>query len=262
MKTPKQNQSIPQQTYQREILEELGSKLRYLREQRQLSLTQIAYETRIAERTLKAIEEANLALLPEPVYIQCFVKRYAEVLGLEGSEFASPFPTYTPTRPLKASWVRLPTAQLRPVHLYLLYVVLIFCSVNGLSYMMNRSIKQARSHSYVEPPTVTVERTVYQSAQQPAVAPQRAQGSEDRVRVSLTFNAASWVRVEADGKTAFEGTLPEGTQKTWEAKQQLMIRAGNAGGVLVTLGNGQTRTLGEPGEVEEVTFRADRRSQM
>lgn len=249
-----------EQTQQQEILEELGSKLRYFREQQDLSLAQVSDQTRIAERSLKAIEEGNLASLPEPVYVQCLIKRYAEVLGLDGSEFAQMLPTPSPTRPLKASWVSLPNAQLRPIHLYLMYIVLIFFSVNGLSYMMNRSLKQAGIQSYLESPAATLEKKVTQVATAPAKP--NSPLADDKVRVSLTFNAESWVLVEADGKTAFEGILPEGTQKTWEAKQQLMIRAGNAGGVLITLGDGKTRKLGEPGKVEEVTFRAGQRSRM
>ncbi|MEB3338604.1 MAG: DUF4115 domain-containing protein, partial [Leptolyngbyaceae bacterium] len=77
---------------------------------------------------------------------------------------------------------------------------------------------------------------------------------EQSVRVSVIFKAQSWLRVVADGKTEFEGVLPEGTQRTWAAKQQLTLRAGNAGGVLVAVNNGQAKQLGNPGSVEEVTF--------
>jgi hypothetical protein len=57
-----------------------------------------------------------------------------------------------------------------------------------------------------------------------------------------------------DGKLAFEGILPQGTQKTWEGQEEVTIRAGNAGGVVVTFNNGQKKILGKPGEVEEVTY--------
>jgi cytoskeletal protein RodZ len=64
----------------------------------------------------------------------------------------------------------------------------------------------------------------------------------------------SWVRVVADGKTEFEGMLPEGTQRIWAADKEVTVRAGNAGGVLVSLNEGQAKPMGEPGTVEEVTF--------
>lgn len=84
--------------------------------------------------------------------------------------------------------------------------------------------------------------------QSTAPAPQKS------VRVGLTMTSQSWVRVVVDGKTEFEGVLAEGTQRDWEANKQLVLRAGNAGGVMVSFNNGAAKRLGEPGSVEEVTF--------
>jgi hypothetical protein len=68
------------------------------------------------------------------------------------------------------------------------------------------------------------------------------------------MTSQSWVRVVVDGKIEFEGVLSEGTAREWEASKQLILRAGNAGGVMVSLNNGVAKRLGEPGAVEEVTF--------
>jgi hypothetical protein len=75
----------------------------------------------------------------------------------------------------------------------------------------------------------------------------------------VTLKAESWVRVVADGKKQFEGLLPQGTQRTWVAKEQLTVRVGNAGGVLVNFNQEQAKLLGQPGQVQEVTFAADSR---
>jgi hypothetical protein len=80
------------------------------------------------------------------------------------------------------------------------------------------------------------------------------------VRVDLTLKAESWIEVVADGQPQFEGVLPEGTKRTWEAKQELFVRAGNAGGVLVAVNNGQAKQMGEPGKVEVVTVKANPQS--
>ncbi|WP_371357292.1 DUF4115 domain-containing protein [Hydrocoleum sp. CS-953] len=64
----------------------------------------------------------------------------------------------------------------------------------------------------------------------------------------------SWVSIEIDGKIAFEGTLTQGTQKTWSAQKQLVFFAGNAGGILIPINKGQNMQLGKPGEVKEVVF--------
>lgn len=67
----------------------------------------------------------------------------------------------------------------------------------------------------------------------------------------------SWVVIEVDGKTAFEGTLEGGTQRSWKAKDKVVVFTGNAGGVLVTVNNGEAKSLGEPGQVQEVVFKAE-----
>ena len=65
------------------------------------------------------------------------------------------------------------------------------------------------------------------------------------------------MRVIADGKKQFEGLLPQGTQRTWVAKEELKVRVGNAGGVLITVNQEQAKLLGQLGEVQERTFAAD-----
>ena len=78
------------------------------------------------------------------------------------------------------------------------------------------------------------------------------------VEVGITVKDESWVLIEVDGQTEFEGTLSGGTQKSWKAKQELVVVAGNAGGVMITVNDGEAQRLGEPGMVEEVVFKADK----
>jgi hypothetical protein len=60
--------------------------------------------------------------------------------------------------------------------------------------------------------------------------------------------------VSADGKTEFEGVLDEGAKQTWTAKEKLSIRAGNAGAVLTSFNGQEPKSIGNAGEVKEVTF--------
>lgn len=258
MRKNKHNSFYLNQQRRIEMLEEMGSHLRQLREQKSLSLEHMAKMTGIKLRQLRAIEEGKLDRLPEPVYIKYFIQRYADALGLDGQEFASSFPTDVVLGQMFPSWIRLPNPQLRPIHLYLLYVFLIFVSVNSLSYYMRRLARDVPT-----PPPVAVQLTeaaVVNPLPQQSVSASLADRDTERVKVSLKIDADSWVRIEADGKTEFEGILQKGTQQTWEAKQELIIRAGNAGGVLITLDDGKTKKLGEPGAVEEVTFKVNPKS--
>ncbi len=75
-------------------VEQLKEIAEYLYQQRQhqgISLEKIAKQTYIPQRILQALESAQLDILPEPVYIKGFIRRYADVLGLDGMMIADAF---------------------------------------------------------------------------------------------------------------------------------------------------------------------------
>lgn len=248
-------QTKPQQE-QAETLRELGSRLRQVRLEQAMSIEEIATCTRIQPRLLKAIEEGNLELLPEPVYIRSLIKQFAGALGLNGAELAGRFPTSTNVQTVKPSWRQLPAAQLRPIHLYLLYILLVIASVKGLSYIIERSAQQA---SPVAPVLTPVERLLNRPTPQAEELPVTEAGSpppqnSHQLIVELALRQESWLHVIADGKTQFEGILTAGDQRTWVAEEKLTLRAGNAGGVVVAVNEATPQPLGLPGQVREVTY--------
>jgi cytoskeletal protein RodZ len=254
------------QQEQVEKLEELGSRLRQFRTEQCIPLEEVAAQTRIQARLLNAIEEGRLDQLPEPVYIKGFIQRFAEALGLNGAEFANAFPTGSTIQFVKPSWRHLPAAQLRPIHLYGLYVLLVISAVSGLSVLVRRSPEQAIDsyppYAQQLPAPKNLPATNAQQKLATVKPTELVKTSENGkpVQVGVTLKAESWIRVVADGKTEFEGVLPEGTQRTWEANQKLIVRAGNAGGVLVEFNDEIAKQMGAPGQVQEVIFAANTRS--
>lgn len=246
-----------------EKLRELGAQLWLKRQEQGLSLEAVAADTRIQQRILHAIEHAQLDNLPEPIYVQGFIKQYADALGLNGSELSSTFPTDDPRLSIKPSWSQLSMAQLRPIHLYLLYTFVIICAVNALSHTLSRFELQASRSQTQEKPFIPSDpkrdRVLLKQSELKSVS--ATPEINKSVKISVTLKAQSWIRVVADGKTQFEGFLPEGTQRTWVAKEQLTVRAGNAGGVMVSFNQEEKpKQMGDPGEVQEVTLAANTRS--
>jgi cytoskeletal protein RodZ len=78
-----------------EQLQEIGAQLAKLRQEQAKSLEEIAARTYIPLRLLKAIETGQEQSLPEPVFVQGFIRRYADVLGLNGLELSKNFPVQT-----------------------------------------------------------------------------------------------------------------------------------------------------------------------
>jgi cytoskeletal protein RodZ len=264
MKTMTRDNSLLQQE-QVERLMQIGAYLRHVREEEVLSLEEVSARTLIQPRLLKAIEEGKLHQLPEPVYVQGFIRRYAEALGLEGAEFAEAFPAERSLHVAQASWKDSPAAQLRPLHLYIAYIALIMASVSLLSLIVGRSapnnatapVGVNTTSQAITPATSSPALTTASSAQN-AVTPTRntpkrpASGKPVQIDVKLT--AQSWLEVEVDGEVKLAEVLAEGTEQTWAAEKQIRVRAGNAGGVLVTHNDGKPTQMGVPGAVEEKTF--------
>lgn len=64
----------------------VGSYLRELRQQRGVSLEEIARATRVAHRYLEAVESENHAILPAPVFTRGFIRAYCQALGVAPDE--------------------------------------------------------------------------------------------------------------------------------------------------------------------------------
>lgn len=247
--------SIEQQRSQK--LSEMGAQLLASRQEKGLSLEQTVALTKIPKRLIQAIEEGNLTDLPEPIYIQGLIRQFADAVGFNGTEFASTFPINSQPTNVQPSGKPRAISQLRPIHLYLLYIFLIVCSVSSLSKLLNDAALTANNSDEQE--------TVLKAQQSPTKHSTKAESVSNNlsnikdsqsVQIGVTLKASSWIRVVADGKTQFEGTLPEGTHRTWKAQEQLTVKTNNAGGVLMSVNQQAAKEMGEPGQEEEIKIAA------
>jgi cytoskeletal protein RodZ len=249
------------QSEQVEKLKEIGTQLSQYRQEKSITLEEVAAKTQIRLSLLKAIEAGKIEGLPEPVYIKGFIKQFADAIGLNGNEIANTFPTSTTSLWSKSSWLHLSNNQLRPIHLYVLYVCLVIGAVNYLSYILNRSLAPISSNTITN--SSPHQQTSEQRPELTAVSStktNRLVKTTQPLRVDVTLKSSSWIRVVVDGKTEFEGTLKPGEQRSWVANKQLTVIAGNAGGVMLALNDGKAKQLGKPGQPREVTFEKNRKS--
>ena len=67
-------------------MESIGEKLRLARERNNLTIDQVARETHVAKRFLKALEDEDFAAFPGETYAMGFLRNYSEYLGLNAEE--------------------------------------------------------------------------------------------------------------------------------------------------------------------------------
>ena len=258
------------QALQRKKLQEIGANLFSIRTKKGIALDSIVAKTQITKRVLMAIEQGDLAELPEAFYTKALIKKYAQILGI------SDVPDYTivalEQTDLKAKsgkklnlskylpqW-QLPKLQLRSQHLYILYLILVGIAVKGIATVVDNpnqteeqilftetDISQTNSSKNTNSPTQNSN-----SASQ--LIAQSNNKISDAVVVDVSVKERCWLKVVVDGKVEFEDVLLPGINRSWTGKEKITIVAGNAGGVVVTYNKGQGQILGKPGEVEEVTY--------
>jgi cytoskeleton protein RodZ len=118
---------------QAEKLAEIGAQFKRIREGKELSIPHLTATTLISERYLRAIEDGQMDSLPEPVYVRGFIRKYGDALGV--GDLSEDFPL-NPILP-EQKWAGSAAAELRPLHLYALYVVVIAGAVSLLATFLN-----------------------------------------------------------------------------------------------------------------------------
>jgi cytoskeletal protein RodZ len=245
-------------TEQQQQLKDIGANLHQIRVAHNISLDTVSQQTLISQRLLKAIEAGDITELPEVFYIRALIRKYAQAIGAEDIHFEvesdnSAVAINSAQKHRRQYWFNF---QLRSLHLYLLYILLVIVSVTGITTLVERPV--IVNQPSVDNPILAPENKSATTSQvsQPKAAPQFISQSSNSATVSVGINLQErcWLKVMVDSKVAFEGVLPAGTQRQWKGKKEVTIRAGNAGGVVISFNNQQQQVLGAPGQVEEVTY--------
>ncbi|MGF1522590.1 MAG: helix-turn-helix domain-containing protein [Leptolyngbyaceae cyanobacterium] len=246
----------------REQLAYIGHHLRQVREANALSYEVLAEKTLIRPSLLQAIESAQVNQLPEPVYTRALIRRFGDSLGLDGEALASQYFAPAHGQSSQSFWQISLMPQLRPLHLYAIYAIVIAIAISALSYTLKRTVYSSSSTLPVlegeaaEEVTLPAEGESDEISSNPEVDAEvlSAAVASAPVRLGMKMEDQSWMRIIADDEVVFEGILKAGEDRTWTAQKQIIIRSGNAGGVLVSFNEGPAKALGQPGMVTEVIY--------
>jgi cytoskeleton protein RodZ len=227
-----------------------GENLRKERELRGVSLREIADATKISVRFLQALEEGRVDILPGGLFPRAFVKQYAVFLGLDVdkavADFVAAYGEAPPERkaysdPPRRSRVTLGRAFLAAVAV--LAVVLTF----GRGGDGERARPEPTPTPVVAAPAVLPTDRVYPS---PSLAP-ASTAAGDSLVLTMTAEQECWVEVRADGETVINRVLAEGESQTLEARGEIVLSVGNAGGLSIRVNDRPALPLGRSGEVRK-----------
>ena len=118
-------------------MESIGEKLRLARERNSLTIDQVARETHVAKRFLKALEDEDFSAFPGETYALGFLRNYSEYLGLNPEELVGLYRNIKiqeqplPMNELLESRRRLPSLR---IVIFILAGVLALAAVGYLVY--------------------------------------------------------------------------------------------------------------------------------
>lgn len=257
----------------------VGDILRSARVKQGLTIADIEKGTSIRALYIESIEQGNIDNLPGMVYAKGFVRNYAGFLHLDAEELVQQFAEENGTAAAPAA----PTAEEKPRRISLnnigdaslseisiggrksssagmlgklvAGIVVLVALVGGGAALVSFINSPARETAAPTAPAWPESQpTQTPAAEANAVDEARAASPAKDVRVSVRLTERCWTEVTVDGKTVFEGLLEEGKTENWQGKESIVLRAGNAGALEVTVNGKKLGTLGDEGAVVERTF--------
>ena len=227
-----------------------GDKLRTERELRGVSLREIAEGTKISVRFLQALEEGRVDVLPGGLFPRAFVRQYALFLGLDAERAVADFVSAHGEEPAERR-THAGTPRRRRVSLGHVFLAAVAVLAVALTFRRGGERGPSPSESTPRPvvaaPAVLPTDRVYPS---PSVAP-ASEGAVDTLVLTMRAQQDCWVEVRADGETVMNRVLAEGESQTLEARGEIVLSVGNAGGLSIRVNDRPTLPLGRSGEVRK-----------
>ena len=227
----------------------VGERLKAARQEKKLSLEDIASQTRIPQRHLESIENGDWENLPAPTYTVGFAKSYAAAVGLDRNEIGDQLREEMGGQRFASSQSEVieaaDPARTMPKWLVISGVVAVILLIVIMSVLNRRALEQPASTS--APATAPATPVAKPAQQQPAAAVPAASAQGP---VVLTAIAPAWIQVTDQGKTLFEGMMSPGQAYTVPATATApLLKAGKPEALKVTVGSAVAPPVGPPGKV-------------
>lgn len=233
----------------------VGEILRRTREHYGLTLNEVESVLRIRACQLEALEIGDLSKLPGRVYAIGFVRTYAEYLGLEGDKVVYLFKKQAvgnKTRPelsfpIAASESKLPNKIiLAGSFIAFIIVISLWSTLSGSEPTSSAvppvpaSLQTAAVYNYPS-------KAEYLSYLAPA------SGGEDILlpnQLVINIVESTWIEIRnAKGESLISRVLNPGDSYTVPYEQGLVMDAGNAAGLEITIGGEKLAPLGQKGDI-------------
>jgi cytoskeletal protein RodZ len=236
--------------------------LKRAREEKRISLADIADRTLINIRHLEAIERGDTAILPE-AYVRAFIREYAAAIGLDGTETLRKFdairrkteeaahpaerqPTAAHPGPKRTPFTLEPAAFMTP-RMATAGITLVIVAVAGI--LGWNLFSPGTTPPATEIPFQNIVREQEEQAAAAHPVPPPVQRRADSLTLSGAVSDTVWLTITVDSLPPHEYIFHPGARPSWRALNRFVLTLGNAGAVSFSLDKQQLGTLGRKGNV-------------
>lgn len=243
-----------------------------------MSLRQIANQTKISVGVLEALERNDISRLPGGIFSRAFVRAYAAEVGLDPDATIQDFVAQFPHDSVTAGH---PTSRQvddneaieseRQAASTTLWILLVSIPLAGAVLYFSMGGRRIVTGDPLEPPSAPpasesagsappasantpaaaghVDAPVATTAVPAAAAAAEVPAKAQTLTVGLSASRPVWVSATVDGSKAIERLLRAGDRETVEVARELVLTAGDAAALSLTLNGAEARALGRSGEV-------------
>ncbi len=253
-------------------METIGEFLKRVRETCGYSLEDVAGITKINLRYLEAIDLDDFDKLPGETFYQGFIRSYAKCVGISEEEISrriretpraeQPPAAHTQNQEKKAvqNTVNKPgkARVILPAAVGVILVVLLLILFSG--GRDNETIRNSKELNELNEVKELKELKEFQEfreleektevpVESSEVKQQVEQASAEPLVLKIYARELTWIKVRIDDKETKEALLKPGEGVMWNGESQMIITAGNAGGIDLDVNGKTVGPLGRRGEV-------------
>lgn len=215
----------------------LGDKLRDVRQEKNLTLSQAQKQTRIDITILKAIEDGRCDSVLSPTYVKSFLRKYSDFLGLDSLQILNEYMRLHPEMGSRTV-NKLPAPEASSKDRSNIVSVIRLAAIGVIVIILAAFVGGKVVVHFKRPGMI---KSVYASkAKRPAVqpspskkAPRKSTGPKNAAEISipknvslkllLKVNQTVLIKMKTDGNLLFERVLPKGTAEMFTAENAINI---------------------------------------
>jgi len=262
-------------------MESIGKILKKTRIEKKLRIQDVYTQIKIDPTYLKALERDAFNDLPSTEYARIFLRGYAKFLGLDAEKLlAQHDQSFKLSNNHKVKKIDKKTKK--KIFFFVaigLILILLIASIFAVRYFVNTvniiTLEEKHNLSVLDisvPPLVDIADSALITDDTSLIIPVSldtdvidvkeifpleiqsdidpyVENISDPLELKFTIIDETWIRIFADDKKLFEGTLYKGDEKTLHAKEKFHFRIGNAGGIVIQLNGEKMPILGKKGQV-------------